>query len=68
MTETEQANMNERTNNYTRIALGTTINIIDGLKLDIDYTFTRTDRMTKTKGGSVTGWDFWGGSGLVYKT
>ena len=68
VTETEQANMNERTNNYTRIALGTTINIIDGLKLDIDYTFTRTDRMTKTKGGSVTGWDFWGGSGLVYKT
>ncbi|MCD8079706.1 MAG: TonB-dependent receptor [Bacteroides sp.] len=66
VTETEQANRNNRTNNYTRISLGTTIHIIKGLSVDMDYVYTRTDRLTRTNGGEVSGWNFWNG-GLTHE-
>lgn len=65
VTETQQANMNNRTNNYTRISIGATGKILPGLTVDVDYVYTRTDRLHKNNGGEVSGWNFWGGSGLV---
>lgn len=65
VTETQQANMNNRTNNYTRILLGATAHIWKGLSLDVDYIYTRTDRLNRVNGGEVSGWNFWGGSGMV---
>lgn len=65
VTEAEQANMNSRSTNYTRINLGTTIKLISDLSLDVDYTFTQTNRLTTTRGGEAGGWDFWSTNGLV---
>lgn len=65
VTEAQQANRNNRTNNYTRISIGATGKILPGLTLDVDYIYTRTDRLNRVNGGEVTGWNFWGGSGMV---
>lgn len=64
--ETAQANTNTRTNNYTRINLGATLKIMEGLTLDADYTFIHTDRLLTTRGGEARGWDFWTlGGGMI---
>lgn len=64
VTEIAQANMNKKSNNYARITLGTTIHIIPNLDFEADYTFTHVSRFTQTNGGKVSGWNFWGGSGM----
>lgn len=64
VTEIEQANRNEKTNNYLRVSLGTTIHIVKGLDFEGDYTFTHVNRYIRTNGGYAEGWNFWGGAGL----
>ena len=64
VTEIQQANMNKKTNNYMRVSLGSTVHILPGFDFEADYTFTHVSRYTQTNGGKVSGWNFWGGSGL----
>ncbi len=64
-TEIEQANRNKKTNNYSRISLGTTLHIMPGLDFEADYTFTHVNRYNEINGGQAEGWNFWGGNGLV---
>lgn len=64
VTEIQQANMNKKTNNYARIALGATVHILPGFDFEADYTFTHVNRYTQTNGGKVSGWNFWGGAGM----
>jgi TonB-linked SusC/RagA family outer membrane protein len=64
VTEIQQANRNEKTNNYFRVSLGTTIHIVKGLDFEGDYTFTHVNRYIRTNGGYAEGWNFWGGAGL----
>lgn len=63
-TEMEQANRNSKSNNFMRISLGATGHIISGLDAEVDYTFTHVGRYSRTNGGYVSGWNFWGGSGM----
>ena len=64
VTEIEQANRNNKSNNYMRISVGGTAHIIPGLDFEADYTFTHVSRFTETNGGQVGGWNFWGGAGM----
>ena len=64
ITEIEQAKRNSKSNNFMRIALGTTIHILPGLNFEADYTFAHVNRYTRTNGGQAEGWNFWGGAGM----
>ncbi len=69
ITEVEQAKMNEYKMGMTRINLGATLNIIDGLTFDGDYTYTNYGARDHIVGGSVAGVDFWAGGGdMPYRT
>ncbi|MGB7528577.1 SusC/RagA family TonB-linked outer membrane protein [Sphingobacterium cellulitidis] len=69
ITEVEQAKMNEYKMGMTRINLGATVNIIDGLTFDADYTYTNWGARDHIVGGSVKGIDFWAGGGeMPYRT
>lgn len=68
ISDMQQANMNTRTNDYWRINLGTTIKITSDVSVDADYTFTKTDRLTETRGGEAEGWDFWPNGKMEYRT
>jgi TonB-linked SusC/RagA family outer membrane protein len=62
LAETEQANMNSDTKNYTRITLGGTVTFTKDLSLDADYSFIMDNRLRQLRGGKVTAIDFWGGN------
>jgi TonB-linked SusC/RagA family outer membrane protein len=62
LAETEQANMNSDTKNYTRITLGGTITFTKDLSLDADYSYIMDNRLRQLRGGKVTAIDFWGGN------
>ncbi len=59
ITELNQANMNNTTNNYNNFGIGTTITIIKGLTIDADFTYTSAFGMEKKSGGKLYGLDFW---------
>jgi TonB-linked SusC/RagA family outer membrane protein len=62
LAETEQANLNNDTKDYTRITLGSTITFTKNLSLDADYSFIMDNRLRQLRGGKVTAIDFWGGN------
>ena len=68
ITEREQANRNKIRNNWMRVNLGFTLNILKGLTLETDYSYTHVDRYTELNGGSASGMDFWNLSDFVYNT
>lgn len=65
ITEVTQAKMNEDKTGFTRLSVGGTFNLIPGLTLDADYTYSATNTHFHTTGGSVTAWDFWAGGGQM---
>ncbi|GHV57816.1 SusC/RagA family TonB-linked outer membrane protein [Bacteroidia bacterium] len=62
LAETESANLNNDTKNYTRITLGGTIAFTKDLSLDADYSYIMDNRLRQLRGGSVTAIDFWSGN------
>ncbi|MDR3219401.1 MAG: TonB-dependent receptor [Dysgonamonadaceae bacterium] len=62
LAETEQANTNSDTKNYTRITLGGTITFTKELSLDADYSYIMDNRLRQLRGGTVTAIDFWSGN------
>lgn len=68
ITEVEQAEMNTFKRDMTRITLGGKLNILPGLTLDADYTYTGFNQQDHINGGSAAGLDFWSGGGLVNRT
>ncbi len=68
ISEVEQANMNEYTDNMTRITLGGTLTPIDDLSIDFDYTHDRNEGHEHRVGGVLSAYNFWStGSNLVYE-
>ena len=66
--EVAQAKMNENDRALTRINLGTTINPVENLDINFDYTFDGVDRHEHQVGGSVSAYNFWAtGPDLVYE-
>lgn len=63
ITEVEQAKMNEYRSSMSRVSLGATITIIDGLTIDGDYTYTNQGSRDHIVGNEVMGIDFWAGGG-----
>lgn len=63
ITEVEQAKMNEYKMGMTRINLGATLNLLEGLTFDADYTYTNYGARDHIVGGTVSGVDFWAGGG-----
>lgn len=59
LAEVEQANLNRDTRALNRINLGTTINPIEDMEINIDYTHDQINEHSKLFGGNVTGYDFW---------
>lgn len=49
----------EQQDNWSRYGVGATLNIIDGLTVNLDYTYTLTNVSTHTVGGYVYGIDQW---------
>ncbi|MBD1431950.1 TonB-dependent receptor [Sphingobacterium sp. DN00404] len=68
ITDVQQANMNVRTLNMTRISFGGQATIMEGLTLDADYTYSQYLNRFDINGGSVTGWDFWNKTDFDYMT
>ncbi len=66
ITDVQQANMNVRMLNMTRISFGGQATIMEGLTLDADYTYSQYLNRFDTNGGSVTGWDFWNKTDFDY--
>lgn len=66
--EVAQAKMNENERGLTRINLGTTINPIENLDINFDYTYDAVDRHEHQVGGSVSAYNFWAtGPNLIYE-
>lgn len=68
ITEREQANRNKVTNNWMRVNLGMTVNILKNLTFEGDYSFTHVGRYTQTNGGEASGYDFWNLNDFKYQT
>lgn len=62
LTEVQQAKMTPEETSNGRVQVGGTFKIARGLTLDADYTYAGNNYHERQTGGSVTGWDFWGGS------
>ena len=62
VTETAAASMNSDIKDYMRVAIGATVRFYEDLSLDLDYTFNLDNQNITQRGGTVGGWDFWGGS------
>jgi TonB-linked SusC/RagA family outer membrane protein len=60
--ETEVANTNTDTKNYTRISLGGTVTFTKDLSMDVDYAYIMDNRLRQLRGGQVTSIDFWSGN------
>jgi len=68
ITDVQQASMNSRMLNMTRISFGGQATIMEGLTLDADYTYSQYLNRFDINGGSVTGWDFWNKTDFDYIT
>ena len=68
VTDVQQASMNSRMLNMTRISFGGQATIMEGLTLDADYTYSQYLNRFDINGGSVTGWDFWNKTDFDYIT
>ena len=63
VTETAAANMDSNLKDYMRFSVGATFVLgTPDLTLDIDYTYNLDNQSKTQRGGTVGGWDFWGGS------
>lgn len=65
VTEIEQAKISPEEDNMSRISVGGTLNIAEGLTFDADYTYSSTNTHLHQTGGSVTGYNFWAGGGSL---
>lgn len=59
ISEVEQAKMNENENSLSRINLGTTINPLEGLSINFDYTHDRVEEHEHQTGGVLSAYNFW---------
>jgi len=59
ITEMEQANMTENTNNFTRAQLGGLFKIAKGLTFNTSYTYTSNNNHYYEPGGEVYAWNQW---------
>ncbi|WP_212004872.1 TonB-dependent receptor [Chitinophaga sp. HK235] len=62
-TEVKQASLDEDKSNLSRLSVGTTIKVIEGLTIDADYTYSSTNRHLHQTGGGTMGWNFWSYNG-----
>ncbi|CAL1517191.1 TonB-dependent receptor [Chitinophaga sp. MM2321] len=61
--DVEQAKLDRDKNNLSRLSVGGTIKVIDGLTIDADYTYSSTNRHLHQTGGGTMGWNFWAFNG-----
>lgn len=67
-TEVEQANMGDDSQNLTRLTLGGTATLAEGLTIDADFTYANWNRHLHQTGGAVEGYNFWAGGGNLNYT
>lgn len=60
ITELQQANMDNRTQNYLRVGAGATITLAKGLTIDADFTYASTNNYERSSGSPVYALNFWG--------
>lgn len=66
LTEVQQAKMTPEENTLGRIQIGGTFKLAKGLTFDADYTYAANNGHEHQTGGSVSAYNFWGGS-LTYE-
>lgn len=59
ITEVEQANLERTESNLTRIQIGGLLNVLPGLTVDGDYTFSSSNRHFNTSGHPLSGINHW---------
>lgn len=63
VTELEQANDSDNSASLSRISVGGTASLAEGLALDTDFSYTSNDVHTHQTGGIVSAYNFWAGGG-----
>ena len=66
LTEVQQAQMTPEETTLGRVQVGGTFKITKGLTFDVDYTYANSNYHEHQTGGSVSAYNFWGGS-LAYE-
>lgn len=61
VSEVQQANLVQTTDEWSRINLGATVNIMKDLTFDVDYTYTGANTHIHSQGGSAKALNFWSG-------
>lgn len=59
ITELQQANMNNKTQNYLRVGAGATITLAKGLTIDADFTYASSNDYETSSGSPVYALNFW---------
>lgn len=68
VTEVQQAKTTQDKTHYSRLSLGGTLKLTQGLTVDFDYTYSNKNRHIHETGGSVSAYNFWaGGADLEYE-
>ncbi|WP_341842340.1 TonB-dependent receptor [Chitinophaga caseinilytica] len=60
--EMEQSQMDRARSNFNRVQVGTSIRPMEGLTIDVDYTYSTTNTRIHQVGGKLRGINFWSGS------
>lgn len=62
VTDAKQSNLSSNEETFTRISLGTSIDVTDDLTIDTDFTYNDRNIHLHQTGGVHKGYNFWGGS------
>ena len=65
ITDIRQSNDASWTSALSRISVGGTAEVIEGLTLDTDFTYANRDNHLHQTGGTVEGYNFWAGGGAL---
>jgi TonB-linked SusC/RagA family outer membrane protein len=65
ITEVEQAKLDENKNTLSRIQIGSTFKIVNGLTIDANYTYSGTNQHLHQTGGNTSAYDFWSFNGTA---
>ncbi|WP_205686996.1 TonB-dependent receptor [Chitinophaga rhizosphaerae] len=64
--EMQQSQMDRTRSNFNRVQIGTTIRPMEGLTIDVDYTYSTTNTRIHQVGGKLRGINFWNAGNLNY--
>lgn len=66
VTDVKQANFSKNKETFTRISIGASADLAEGLTLNADFTYNNADIHIHNTGSVQKGYNFWAGGGLNY--